>query len=134
LIAVLAAAALVYRGLNPASGAPAAPMRGGTLSIAQATDATILDMHLYTDGATANMLDHMFERLFHFAPGGGVIPVLATGFTVSPDNRTWTIRLRSGVRFHDGTPFNAEAVKFNLDRVFGPGNQVTVALPHQPHY
>lgn len=123
LIVALAATALVYSGLNQASGAPVAPVRGGTINIAQATDATILDMHLYTDGATANMLDHMFERLFHFAPEGGIVPVLATGFSASPDRRTWTVKLRSGVRFHDGTPFNAEAAKFNLDRVLDPANR-----------
>lgn len=124
-LAIAAAAVMgLFTGtLSITSGGPATPVRGGTLNIAQATDATTLDMHLYTDGASANIMDHMFERLFHFAPGGGTIPVLATGFTVSPDRRTWTIKLRSGVRFHDGTPFNAEAAKFNLDRVLDPANR-----------
>lgn len=121
--ALFVATALAYVGLDQASGAPVVPMRGGTLNIAQATDATILDMHLYTDGASANILDHMFERLFHFAPEGGIVPLLATGFDASADKRTWTVNLRRGVRFHDGTPFNAEAAKFNLDRVLDPATR-----------
>ena len=44
-------------------------------------------------------------------------PALAKSWTISPDGRTYTFRLREGVRFHDGEPFNAEAVKFNFDRM-----------------
>ena len=44
-------------------------------------------------------------------------PGLATGWEVSDDGLTWTIQLREGVRFHDGTPFNAEVAKHNLERV-----------------
>ncbi|MCL0064979.1 ABC transporter substrate-binding protein [Dehalococcoidia bacterium] len=44
-------------------------------------------------------------------------PGLATAWEVSDDGLTWTIKLREGVRFHDGTPFDAEAVKHNLERV-----------------
>lgn len=118
-IAVVVGLALAYGGMSPASGAPA-PTRGGTLVIAQGTDATTLDGHLYTDSPTASIMEHMVEPLFNFTPEGRIEPKLATAFTVSPDGRTWTIRLRTGVRFHDGTPFNAEAVKFNLERVLNP--------------
>ncbi|MBT9159847.1 MAG: Glutathione-binding protein GsiB [Dehalococcoidia bacterium] len=46
-------------------------------------------------------------------------PGLATSWKVSDDRLTWTIQLREGVKFHDGTPFNAEAAKHNLERVSG---------------
>jgi len=49
--------------------------------------------------------------------GGGFEPVLATGWESNEDGTIWTFRLRKGVKFHDGTPFNAEAVKFSIDRV-----------------
>lgn len=49
-------------------------------------------------------------------------PFLATGWQVSSDGSTWTFHLRQGVQFQDGTPFNAEAVKFNLDRIMNPAN------------
>ena len=56
------------------------------------------------------------ERLLRLAPGGGYTGELATGYEIAPDQSSITLQLREGVKFHDGTPFNAEAVKFNLDR------------------
>lgn len=49
--------------------------------------------------------------------GGGFEPVLATNWESNEDGTIWTFRVRKGVKFHDGTPFNAEAVKFSIDRV-----------------
>ena len=48
---------------------------------------------------------------------GKPVPKLALSWTHSPDFQEWTFKLRPGVKFHDGTPFNAEAVKFNFDRM-----------------
>jgi peptide/nickel transport system substrate-binding protein len=57
------------------------------------------------------------ETLVAYAPGSTVlIPRLATGWSTNPDATVWTLTLREGVRFHDGTPFDAAAVKFNFDR------------------
>ena len=64
------------------------------------------------------ILANMYEGLLHYKDGSlEVEPGLATSWTVSPDGKTYTFKLREGVKFHDGTPFNADAVKFNLDRV-----------------
>ncbi|MBI3997448.1 MAG: glutathione ABC transporter substrate-binding protein, partial [Armatimonadetes bacterium] len=107
-----------------AAAAPAVtPQRGGTLIVGSGTDATTLDGHLYTDAPTATVMEHIAETLFELTPEGKVQPRLATGFTVSPDGKTFTIRLRTGVRFHDGTPMDAEAVKFNLDRILDPATR-----------
>jgi glutathione transport system substrate-binding protein len=50
--------------------------------------------------------------------------VLAESYTVSPDGLVYTIKLHSGVKFQDGTDFNAEAVKANLDRASNPDNHL----------
>ncbi|MBM4436861.1 MAG: hypothetical protein FJ029_06425 [Actinobacteria bacterium] len=57
----------------------------------------------------------MYESLFTWAPGNKIIPHLAQGYELSADRLVWTVRLRKDVKFHDGTPFNADAVKYNFD-------------------
>jgi peptide/nickel transport system substrate-binding protein len=59
---------------------------------------------------------NIFEGLTRFAPDGSIVPALARDWEVSEDGLTWTFRLQEGVTFHDGTPFDAEDVKFSLDR------------------
>jgi peptide/nickel transport system substrate-binding protein len=61
---------------------------------------------------------HIFETLVGVAPGAmKPEPMLATHWEISEDGLTWTFHLREGVKFHDGTPFNADAVKFSLERI-----------------
>jgi peptide/nickel transport system substrate-binding protein len=56
------------------------------------------------------------DKLFDTTPDLKVVPQLATGWEWAADQRSVTLKLRSGVKFHDGEPFNAEAVKFNIER------------------
>src|SRR5262245_54532776 len=56
------------------------------------------------------------DKLFDVTPDLKIVPQLATGYEWAGDQRSITIRLRPGVKFHDGEPFNAEAVKFNIER------------------
>jgi peptide/nickel transport system substrate-binding protein len=56
------------------------------------------------------------DKLFDVTPELKIVPQLATGYEWAADQRSVVIRLRSGVKFHDGEPFNAEAVKFNIER------------------
>jgi len=70
---------------------------------------------------TMSLNYQVFDRLYRVQPGIfpeiKYIPDLATGEpTISSDNLEWTITLRQGVKFHDGTPFNASCVKFSIDR------------------
>src|ERR1700753_924085 len=67
-----------------------------------------------------DMMEAIYGQLFMLGPGGKVEPDLATGYTFSPDAKTVTITLRQGVKFTDGTPFNAQAVIYNWNRDFGP--------------
>jgi peptide/nickel transport system substrate-binding protein len=70
------------------------------------------------DGITNYVVQNVTETLVGLAPGSmsKLVPVLATGWTVSPDGLSYTFTLRQGVKFHDGTDFNADAVKFNYNR------------------
>ena len=70
---------------------------------------------LFTRNAV-NVLPYMMETLTHLSAYGEVEPLLAFGWEISEDGLTYTIDLQTGVFFSDGTPFNAEAVKFNLER------------------
>ncbi len=75
------------------------------------------------DGNSLVVSSQITERLVDFAPGTtDLIPALATSWSANADATVWTFELRQGVKFHDGTPFNAEAVKFNLDRWNDPND------------
>ena len=77
------------------------------------------DPSIVSDGNSLYVATQVVEGLVGLAPGtiSQVIPVLAASMpTVSADGKTYTFTLRTGVKFHDGTDFNAAAVKFNYDR------------------
>ncbi len=59
---------------------------------------------------------NVFEGLTRIGPSGEVLPALAESWDISEDGTVYTFRLRSGVKFHDGSDFDAEDVKFSLDR------------------
>ncbi|MGQ4892455.1 MAG: ABC transporter substrate-binding protein [Candidatus Njordarchaeia archaeon] len=61
-------------------------------------------------------LANMYETLLRIKPDETVEYVLATSYSVSSDGLVWTFNLRQGVKFHDGTPFNATAVKYSIER------------------
>jgi peptide/nickel transport system substrate-binding protein len=69
--------------------------------------------------ATQDFMTAIYGQLFELGTGGKIIPDLATGYTFSPDAKTVTINLRQGVKFTDGTPFNAQAVDYNWERDLG---------------
>ncbi len=70
-----------------------------------------------TDGNSLIVQNQIYNRLMEFKPGTTDLqPALATEWKASADGKTWTFKLRQGVKFQDGTLFNAEAVKFNIDR------------------
>ena len=90
---------------------------GGTLVFASSADPVVLDGALVSDGESLRAIDQMFEGLVTLSLGGTEIePALATEWEASEDGLQWTFQLREGVTFHDGEPFNAEAVCFNFDR------------------
>jgi peptide/nickel transport system substrate-binding protein len=104
---------------NPAEVKPK-PERLPKLIIAQGTDASTMDAHHMIDSPTDSVLSHMVETLIELTPKGEIVPKLAEKWGVSADATEFTLRLKRGIKFHDGQPFNAEAVKINFDRRLDP--------------
>ena len=89
-----------------------------TFVFGRGADSVGLDPINVTDGESLRATRQIFDGLLRFEPGSfDVAPALATEIP-KPENggRTYTLKLRDGVKFHDGTEFNADAVKFNFDR------------------
>lgn len=90
---------------------------GATMAFGTSADPVVLDGALVSDGESLRAIDQMFEGLVTLEPGGTtVVGGLAHDWEISEDAMTYTFMLEDGVTFHDGEPFNAEAVCFNFDR------------------
>jgi len=96
---------------------PAAPAEPKTFIFGRGGDSVQLDPAIVTDGESFRVTGQVLEPLYQYEPGStNPIPALATECTVSADDLVWTCALRQGVKFHDGTDFNADAVVFNFER------------------
>ena len=104
----------------------AAPDGGGdsaanTFTYAQGADPRGLDPALVDDGESSKVISNIYEGLLKYAPDSTQVePCLAESMEVSSDGLSYTFKLKQGVKFHDGTDFNADAVKFNIDRQIPP--------------
>ena len=87
------------------------------LRISMYADITGLDPHDTSDNVSYSVQSGIFERLFQFDSRMKLQPWLATGYTSNDSATEFTLTLRKGVTFQDGTPFDADAVKANLDRL-----------------
>ncbi|MBV8170998.1 MAG: ABC transporter substrate-binding protein [Candidatus Eremiobacteraeota bacterium] len=93
------------------------PAGNSTLVFGRNKDAVRLDPAVVTDGMSLNVARLTMEGLTAYGSGSFAIrPALATSWTASPDGKTWIFTLRHGVKFQDGTAFDAQAVKVNFDR------------------
>ena len=103
-------------------GACAEPLPAPTvLIVGRTADALSLDPARITDAESAEVTEQIFDHLVRYRRESTEIePSLATAWDVSADGRVWTFHLRPDVRFHDGTPFDADAVVFSLDRQRDP--------------
>jgi glutathione transport system substrate-binding protein len=91
---------------------------------AVASTFTTTDPYDANDTLSQAMAKSFYEGLFTFDKDMKMVPVLAESHEVSKDGLVYTIKLRHGVKFHDGTDFKAEAVKVNLERVTNPENKL----------
>jgi peptide/nickel transport system substrate-binding protein len=119
-------------GAAPAEGsapaeAAAGPATGGTVSVAYRLEPTTLDPAQIVHRASTISMINVFETLVDLDQEGTLLPMLAESWEVSSDGTVFTFTLREGISFHDGTPFNAEAVKFTFDRILDPETKAQTA-------
>jgi len=94
------------------------------LKIGIGIDADTLNPQEQTTSLMMNMCDLIYDNLFYQTADAKLEPRLATGYEVSKDALTYTIHLRKGVKFSDGTPFDAHALKLTFDRALDPKMRV----------
>lgn len=95
----------------------AAPVQGGTLRIAQVRDPESLDPTATYANESILVIKNVYEMLYDSTPNGqGFVPVLATGYTLSPNKLAWSFHLRPGVEFANGKPLTSADVKFSFMR------------------
>ncbi|WP_326829543.1 ABC transporter substrate-binding protein [Streptosporangium sp. NBC_01810] len=129
--AITLAACTVQGGTTP--GAPAAtdaaPKAGGTLTVVGGVDLTTLDPSKGSANTMALIGSAVYDTLMAVPKiGDRPEPNLAKSLVESDDQMSWEMTLPTGVQFSDGTPFNAEAVKFNLDRNRAEGSTAAALL------
>jgi peptide/nickel transport system substrate-binding protein len=118
----LGAASLLLLGLAERAGAQGA----SSLTIAMGDEPNTFDIPFYSTSPLSHSAVGLVEEgLAYIDEHGALKPLLAEAWNVSGDGRTWTFRLKRGVQFHDGTPFNAEAVKFTFDRILADKDPIT---------
>ncbi|QOC89898.1 ABC transporter substrate-binding protein [Micromonospora craniellae] len=116
-IAAVAAAALAVAGCAESDREGSSGSSNETLVFGVAGDPKVLDPSFASDGESLRVARQVFETLVRPEEGGTkVSPGLAESWEPDAAGTTWTFKLRSGVKFHDGTDFNAEAVCTNFDR------------------
>src|SRR6267142_7238180 len=129
LLAILTTLALVLAacGSTPGTGsttgaaasssaAAGKPTYGGTLTFALENDVSNLDPMLSGLFVDRNIHYAMYDSLVRVSPKGEILPWLAEKWTTSADGKTITFNLRQGVKYHDGTAFDAASVKWNIER------------------
>ena len=108
-------------GQQPSGGGSAAPSGakaayGGTLTFALENDVSNLDPMLSGLFVDRNIHYAMYDSLVRVDPQGNILPWLAEKWETSTDGKTVTFHLRQGVKYHDGTAFDGDSVKWNIDR------------------
>lgn len=127
LAPIFLATVFAFGGLAQAAHAQ---KQGGTITVGQELDIPGFDplkVGVY-DTSAETAASAIFDTLTTLDDKGQVQPKLAVSWTHSDDYKTWTYKLRPGVKFQDGTPFNAQAVKENFDRQKDPANKCRCAF------
>jgi peptide/nickel transport system substrate-binding protein len=130
VVAVIAVVLSVVLAGGACQGPPPAAQAADRLVVARSSDAVNLDPARANDIESLEVAEQIYGRLVRFAPGRlEPEPDLATSWSVSDDGTVWTFELRPGVIFHDGTPFDADAVVFSFERQLRPDHPA-----HEPDF
>lgn len=100
------------------------------LRIGIGIDADTLFPASQTTTTISNIVKFFAEPLFTINEEGKIVPLLAENYSVSDDGLTYTVRLKRGIRFQDGTPLNATAVKFTFEKILDPN----IVVPQRGYY
>ena len=104
----------------------------GKVVIAQGVDPTTLDPMNQQETPASNLAINIYDTLVERDQGLAIVPGLAAELPRLVAPTTWEVRLRRGVSFHNGEEFNAESVKFSLERLVNPANKLRGASPFGP--
>jgi peptide/nickel transport system substrate-binding protein len=113
-LVALAVAALAA--VSCLADAASAPKSGGTLRMVFVSDPPTLDPAHATDLTSASVIRQVFDALLELDEKLTPVPALAESWTTAPDGRTYTFRLRRGVKFHNGRELRAADVKYSFER------------------
>jgi peptide/nickel transport system substrate-binding protein len=113
VFALFALVALVGCG---GGGAPQSNTPPDTLYVALEAEPPELDPNLSSAYVDRQVMASLYDKLVDIDENGEIVPMLAKSYDVSDDGKVYTFHLRDGIKFHDGTEFNAEAAKYNLER------------------
>jgi peptide/nickel transport system substrate-binding protein len=127
LASLLLAALLLLTGLGFVSAQ-------GEVVYAVNREAGMLDLHVGSSRYDIVVAANIFDTYLYLTEEGEYLPWLAEEVVMSDDARTYTMTLRPGVTFHDGTPLNAEAVQYNFDRIVNPDTQSRAAVGDMASY
>ena len=94
--------------------------KGGTVTFAYIEKPVSLDATIWSGDSDNQISRQIFDSLVYSPEPGVSVPWLAKSWEISDDGLIYTFKLRDDVTFHDGTPFNAEAVKYTFDRMRDP--------------
>ena len=98
----------------------AAPIEGGSITIALGSEPTTLDPQIREDGGERAVNDNVYETLLARNKDGELEPKLAAEMPTQVDETTWEVKLQEGVTFHNGEPFNADVVVASFERIIDP--------------
>src|SRR5881397_322944 len=111
----LVALTAIVMALAPAT--VVAQTRGGSIRIGMDADTTTMDPHRSTAAVDRQVYNNVYGKLVDIDARFGIVPQLAQTWEIKGGGLVYVFKLRRGVKFHDGTEFNADIVKWNFDRM-----------------